>query len=62
MSQIWSKEIFMEPCTFSLYLEMGFTYESQPFSRLACLALFFCTTTLLKLEEKALSPKPCVNV
>ncbi len=31
----------MEPWTCSLYFDMGFTYESHPFSRRCCRIRFF---------------------
>ena len=61
-AQILSKEIFMEACTFSLYLEIGLMYVSHPFSLRICLTLFLVTGPRYSLLFCWPAPKPCVNV
>lgn len=61
-AQILSKEIFMEACTFSLYLEIGLMYVSHPFSLRICLTLFLVTGPRYSLLFCWPAPKPWVNV
>ena len=53
-----SKSILCDLCTFSLKVEIGFTYEFQPLSLFCSFTLF-----LLKAPERAASiPKPWLKV
>lgn len=48
VNQILSNDIFIDPCTYSLYLEIGLIYESHPFSLRTSLSLLLvCVTELL---------------